>query len=351
MTRSHRVACLPPLRSSPRWRVVALAVGGVPGDRRQGSRGDLRRGADRRGAVHVPLGQRGQPDDGRPVRGRRRRRNGGSADASSSPRPATSCARGDGASLRAPRPSRSAPRPARRASRARETASSRSQCRIRRSAVRSADRGRPGGRLGVRGRHPQRPGAEVHARSGAFVGAVRRARAAATASSSLPAGRGGRSGLGRRVRRRHRQQPGPALRLRRGLPVADRHAWGRVGRRGLPRARRASRSTRRAALRPRQRQRPRAALHRRRRLRPGVRRGRCTAARPISTVDPANDHVYIAATNADFTVQGILEFDADGVGVDVHAANSGTHGVRAGIAVRSSTGRIYVSSRQPDGAC
>ena len=62
-------------------------------------------------------------------------------------------------------------------------------------------------------------------------------------------------------------------------------------------------------------------------------------------VDPGDDHVYIAGSSADLTVQGILEFDGDGLPVDVHAANSGIgSGFPAGLAIRSSTGRIYGSS-------
>ncbi len=52
--------------------------------------------------------------------------------------------------------------------------------------------------------------------------------------------------------------------------------------------------------------------------------------------------MYIAATNGDFSVTGILEFASDGTGVDTHAANSGLNS--SGIAIQSSTGRIYVSS-------
>ncbi len=59
-------------------------------------------------------------------------------------------------------------------------------------------------------------------------------------------------------------------------------------------------------------------------------------------IDPANDHVYIAATTADFSAAGILEFDAGGMVVDLHAANSGI--TSSGIAIRSSTGQIYVAS-------
>lgn len=62
------------------------------------------------------------------------------------------------------------------------------------------------------------------------------------------------------------------------------------------------------------------------------------------TVDPADDHVYIAASNADFTGQGILEFDANGAGVDAHAMDAGILGFSAGMAVHSATGRIYASS-------
>ena len=61
-------------------------------------------------------------------------------------------------------------------------------------------------------------------------------------------------------------------------------------------------------------------------------------------VDPANDHVYVAGQNADFTVQGIHEFDADGLAVDTHAANTGLTNFPAGMAVRSATGRIYATS-------
>ncbi len=63
-------------------------------------------------------------------------------------------------------------------------------------------------------------------------------------------------------------------------------------------------------------------------------------------VDPANDHVYIAAFNGDFSAKGILEFAADGSGVDIHASGTtGSGGINiAGIAVRSTTGLIYVAS-------
>lgn len=62
------------------------------------------------------------------------------------------------------------------------------------------------------------------------------------------------------------------------------------------------------------------------------------------TVDPATDHVYVAASSADFTVQGIFEFDQDGVAADVHAVNSGIGSFPAGMAVHSSTGVIYATS-------
>lgn len=66
------------------------------------------------------------------------------------------------------------------------------------------------------------------------------------------------------------------------------------------------------------------------------------------TVDPATDHVYVAGFNADFSVKGIIEFDSAGVEVDIHAANAEL-GERfpTGMAVRSSSGRIYASSLNP----
>jgi DNA-binding beta-propeller fold protein YncE len=61
-------------------------------------------------------------------------------------------------------------------------------------------------------------------------------------------------------------------------------------------------------------------------------------------IDPANDHLYIAANAPDFSSQAIFELDVAGTLVDTHAANTGIFGFPAGIAVRSSTGVIYASS-------
>lgn len=64
---------------------------------------------------------------------------------------------------------------------------------------------------------------------------------------------------------------------------------------------------------------------------------------PDLAVDVATDHVFIGgASNADFTATGIIEVDASGQAVDIHAAGAALSGVD-GLAVRSSTGRIYAS--------
>ncbi len=59
-------------------------------------------------------------------------------------------------------------------------------------------------------------------------------------------------------------------------------------------------------------------------------------------VDPSTDHVYVSGMPADFSAAyAIVELDASGATVDVHARDVGeTFG---GLAVRSSTGRIYAS--------
>ncbi len=67
------------------------------------------------------------------------------------------------------------------------------------------------------------------------------------------------------------------------------------------------------------------------------------ADNPDLAIDPASDHVFIAAYNSDFSSKGIVEVAADGAGVDLHAGDAGF--AVAGLAVRSSTGRIYASDR------
>ena len=63
-------------------------------------------------------------------------------------------------------------------------------------------------------------------------------------------------------------------------------------------------------------------------------------------VDPATDHVFIPGSSPDFSVSGIFEFDDAGTGIDTHAANSGVSmSLLGGLAVRSSTGRIYASDQ------
>lgn len=58
-------------------------------------------------------------------------------------------------------------------------------------------------------------------------------------------------------------------------------------------------------------------------------------------VDSVGDHVYVAATTADLSAYAVIELDPAGAVVDVHAPNAGpTFG---GLALRSSTGRIYAS--------
>ena len=60
------------------------------------------------------------------------------------------------------------------------------------------------------------------------------------------------------------------------------------------------------------------------------------------TVDLTNDHVFIAGYNADFTGDGIFEFDATGQSVDVHMPNSGVNiEFIGGLAVRASAERVY----------
>ncbi len=61
------------------------------------------------------------------------------------------------------------------------------------------------------------------------------------------------------------------------------------------------------------------------------------------TVDPVNDHVYVSGSTADFSAEGVVELDPAGVATDVHAANISEISTFGGLAVRSSTGRIYGS--------
>ena len=63
-------------------------------------------------------------------------------------------------------------------------------------------------------------------------------------------------------------------------------------------------------------------------------------------VDPASDNVLIVGSTSDFSISGVLEFDASGTAVDVHAANLGISS--GGISVRSSTGQIFVSDSPND---
>lgn len=59
-------------------------------------------------------------------------------------------------------------------------------------------------------------------------------------------------------------------------------------------------------------------------------------------IDTSNDHVYVSGISvADLATRGIVEMDPDGAAVDVHAADAGFYA--AGLAVRTSTGRIYAS--------
>ncbi len=58
-------------------------------------------------------------------------------------------------------------------------------------------------------------------------------------------------------------------------------------------------------------------------------------------VDSADDHVYVSGMTADFSAYAVVELDSAGAVVDVHAPNAGV--TFGGLAVESSTGRIYAS--------
>ena len=67
------------------------------------------------------------------------------------------------------------------------------------------------------------------------------------------------------------------------------------------------------------------------------------AAGPVLelTIDPANDHVFINRYTDDFSSLIVAELDATGTVVDTHQAASGN-----GIAVNSTTGKIYLGEHQ-----